>query len=32
MKERIPIQIREVKQGGGKSPVSIAGHETMAYR
>jgi exonuclease SbcC len=32
MKERIPIQIRVVKQGGGKSSVSIVGHETMAYR
>jgi exonuclease SbcC len=31
MKERIPIQIRVVKQGGGKSAVSIVGHETMAY-
>ncbi len=32
MKERIPIQIRVLKQGGGKSSVSIVGHETMAYR
>jgi exonuclease SbcC len=31
MKERIPIQIRVVKQGGGRSTVSIVGLETIAF-